>query len=107
MSLLQDFVLNKNLHPASAENNLFIILIASSYRSAQVWNHTDSEVKQASSFKAFKDIVKEWFILLFPFIYLCIIVIKIEVLNDVDNLLSILSTAPWKAIFLDQRGNRG
>ena len=75
MSLLQDFVLNKNLHPASAENNLFIILIASSYRSAQVWNHTDSEVKQASSFKAFKDTVKKWFILLLLFIYIYIYVL--------------------------------
>ena len=29
-----------------------------SYRGAGVWNHLDLEVKQASSFKAFKDAVK-------------------------------------------------
>ena len=31
---------------------------AFSYRGAGVWNHLDLEVKQASSFKAFKDVVK-------------------------------------------------
>ena len=31
---------------------------AFSYRGARVWNHLDLEVKQASSFKAFKDAVK-------------------------------------------------
>ena len=31
---------------------------AFSYRGAGVWNHLDLEVKQASSFKAFKDAVK-------------------------------------------------
>ena len=30
-----------------------------SYRGARVWNHLDLEVKQASSFKAFKDAVKD------------------------------------------------
>ena len=60
---------------------------AFSYRGAGVWNHLGLEVKQASSFKAFKDAVKKRFILLFLFclfifsfyfffIYLCIIVIS-------------------------------
>ena len=31
---------------------------AFSYRGARVWNHSDLEVKKASSFKAFKDAVK-------------------------------------------------
>ena len=66
---------------------------AFSFRGARVWNHLDSEVKQASSFKAFKDAVNKWLILLFPFIYLCIIVIRKEFLNDVNNLISILRTA--------------
>ena len=55
---------------------------AFSNRGAGVWNHLDLEVKQASSFKAFKDAVKRWFILLFLllvylFIYLGIIVARI------------------------------
>ena len=37
---------------------------AFSYRGARVWNHLDLEVKQTSSFKAFKDAVNELFILL-------------------------------------------
>ena len=44
---------------------------AFSYRGAGVWNHLDSEVKQASSFKVFKDAVKEmsYFAVSFSFIY--------------------------------------
>ena len=42
---------------------------AFSYRGAGVWNHLDLEVKQASSFKAFKDAVKRLFNLLFLFVY--------------------------------------
>ena len=34
-------------------------LRAFSFRGARVWNYLDSEVKQASSFKAIKDAVKQ------------------------------------------------
>ena len=45
---------------------------AFSYRGAGVWNHLDLEVKQTSSFKAFKDAVKnDLFCCFFLFIYLC------------------------------------
>ena len=44
---------------------------AFSYRGAGVWNHLDLEVKQASSFKAFKDAVKnDLFCCFFLFVYL-------------------------------------
>ena len=63
---------------------------AFSYRGAGVWNHLDLEVKQASSFKAFKDTVKIdlfccFFLCIHLVIYLfilCIIVIRIGFLND-------------------------
>ena len=57
---------------------------AFSYRGACVWNHLDLEVKQASSFKAFKDAVKnDLFCCFFLFIYLlCIILIRIGLLID-------------------------
>ena len=53
---------------------------AFSYRGAGVWNHLDLEVKQASSFKGFKDAVKNDLFCCFffySFNYVCIIVIRI------------------------------
>ena len=47
------------------------------YRGAGVWNHLDLEVKQASSFKAFKDAVKNDLFCCFffySFNYVCTIV---------------------------------
>ena len=49
---------------------------AFSYHSAGVWNHLDLEVKQASSFKAFKDAAKnDLFCCFFLFIFFFISVL--------------------------------
>ena len=62
-----------------------------SYRGARVWNHLDLEVKQAFSFKAFKDAVKiiyfavSFYLFIYLFIHLfilCIIVNRIGFLYD-------------------------
>ena len=61
---------------------------AFSYRGARVWNHLDLELKQASSFKAFKYAVKNDFFRvsfyhLFIYLFtLSIILIRIGFLND-------------------------